>query len=55
MSRKPTHIDCSMLDLVLTNVPDFVGVRIGSPVETSDYSAVFIDVLLEQPIPQLVY
>ena len=42
------------LDLVLTDVSVLVGARAGSPVETSDRSAAFIDVVLEQSIPHLV-
>ena len=34
--------------------PDFVGVPVGSPFWTSDHSAVFIDVVLEQTVPHLV-
>ena len=40
MVTEPTHIDRGVLDLVLTDVPDVVGVRISWPVGTSDYSAV---------------
>ena len=36
MVKKPTHIDRGRLDLVLTDVPDVVGVLVGSPVEISD-------------------
>ena len=50
----PTHIDEGMLDLVLADVPDVVGIRVGSPVGASDHSAIFMDVVLEQPIPHLV-
>ena len=54
MITEPTHIDIGVLDLVLTDVPDVVGVRVGSPDGTSGYSALFIDVVLEQPIPHLI-
>ena len=54
MITEPTHIDGGVLDLVLTDVPDVVVVRVGSPVGILDHSAVFIDVVLEQPIPHLV-
>ena len=47
----PTHIDGWVLDLVLTDVE---GVRVSAPTETSDHSAVFMDVVLEQLIPHLV-
>ena len=49
---KPTHIDEGVIDLVLTDVPDVVGVRVD--LSTSDDSAIFIDVMLEQSIPHLV-
>ena len=51
---EPTHIDGGVLDLVLADVPDVAGVQFGSPVGTSDHSAVFIDIVLEQLIPHLV-
>ena len=54
MVTEPTGIDGGVLDLVLTDIPDVVGVRVGSPVGTSDHSAIFIDVVLEQPILHLV-
>ena len=40
-----------MLDLVLSDVPDVVGVWV---IGTSDHSAVFTDVVLERPIPHLL-
>ena len=40
--------------MVLTDVHDLVEVRVGSPVGTSDHSAIFMDVVLEQSIPHLV-
>ena len=52
---EPTHIDGEVLDWVLTDVPGVEGVRVGSPVGTSDHSAIFIDVVLEQPFFHLVY
>ena len=54
MVTAPTHIYGRVLSLMLTDVPDVVGVRVGSPVGTSDHSGVFIDVMLELPIPHLV-
>ena len=51
MVTKPTHIDGGVLNLVLIDVPDVVGVRIGSAIGTVDHGAIFINVLLEQPIP----
>ena len=54
MVTKPTHIDGGVLDLVLTDVPDVAGVRNGSPVGTAEYSVIFMDVVMEQPIPHLV-
>ena len=51
---EPIRIDERVLDLVLTDVPDIAGVRVGSPVGASDQSATFIDVVLEQSIPHLV-
>ena len=54
MTTELTHIDGGMLDLVLTDVSDIVGVRIGSPVGASDHSVIFIEVVLEQPIPHLI-
>ena len=53
MVTEPTHIEEGIFDLVLTYVSDIVGDRIGSPVGSSDYSAIFIDIVLEQPIPHL--
>ena len=41
IATEPTHIDGG----VLTEVPDAVGVRFGSPV-----GIVFMDVVLDQPI-----
>ena len=40
MVTEPTQIDGGVLDLVLTDVFDIVGVRVGSSVGTSNYSAV---------------
>ena len=54
MVTEPAHIDGGVLDLGLTDVPDVVGVRVGSPVGTSDHSAVLMEVMLEQPILHLV-
>ena len=47
MVMEPTHIDGGVLDLVLTDDPDAVGNRVGSPVGTSDYTIVFINVVRE--------
>ena len=55
MISEPTHIDEGVLDLMLTDIPDAIGVRVDSPVGTSDHSVMFIDVLMEKPIPRLVY
>ena len=54
MVTEPTHTDGGVLYLVLTDVHDLVKVRVGSSVGTSDRSAIFIYVLLEQPIPYSV-
>ena len=54
MVTEPAHIDEGVLDLVLTDVPDVIGIRVGAPVETSDHNAVSIDAVLQQPIPHLV-
>ena len=48
MVTELTHIDRGVLDTVLTDVPDLVGVWVDSPVGTSDHSAVYIDVLEQQ-------
>ena len=42
MAMEPTHIDGVVHDLILTYLPELAGVRVGSPVGTSDNSAVFI-------------
>ena len=49
MVTEPTHIDGEVPDLVLTDVPDVVGVRVGLPVGTSHHSAVIM------AVPLLVY
>ena len=54
MVTELTHIDGAVLDLVLTDVPDISGILVGSPVGTSDHSAVIIDIKLEQPILHLL-
>ena len=54
MKTEPTHIDGGVLDVMLTDVPDLIEVRVGSSVGTSDHSAVFIDVMLDKLIPHLV-
>ena len=53
MVTEPTHMDGAILDLVLKDVHDLVKVRVGLSVETSDHSAIFIDIVMEQPIPHL--
>ena len=52
---KPTHIDGGVLDPVLTDFSDVVGVWIGTSFGTSNHNAVYIDVVLEQTIPCLVW
>ena len=54
MVTKSTQVDGGGLDLVLTDVSDLVGSRIGSPVGTSDHSVIFIGIVQEQPIHHLV-
>ena len=39
---------------MLTDVPNVVGVRVGSSVGPSDHSVIFMGVVLEQPKPHLV-
>ena len=46
---EPTHIKRGALNLAMTDVSDLVGVRVGSPVRTSDHSAVFLNVEFELP------
>ena len=53
MVTEPTYNDGGVLDLVLTDVPDLVGIRVGSPVGTSYHSAVFADVVPERFISLL--
>ena len=53
MVTEPTHTDGGTLDLVLTDVPDFVG-RVRSPGGISDHRAVYIDGVVDQPIPHWV-
>ena len=50
MVTRTAHIDGGVLGLVLIDVPDIVGVRVGSLVGTSDHSALFIDVVLKKLI-----
>ena len=50
----PTHIERGALDLVLTDVADFVRGLGWLASGTSEYSAVFMDVVLEQSIPHLM-
>ena len=40
MVPEPIHIDGGVLDLVVTDGPDLVWVRVGSPVRTAGYIAV---------------
>ena len=40
MVTETTHIDGRMLDLVLTDVPDVIGVRVGSSIGSTDHSAI---------------
>ena len=47
MVTEHTRINGGVHDLVLTDVSDVVGIRVGLPVGTSDSSAVFMDVVLE--------
>ena len=54
MVEEPTHIDGGVLDFVPADFPYILGIRAGSPVGTSDHSAVFYGVVLEQPTPHLV-
>ena len=54
MIAENTHVNGGLLDLVMTDVPDVIGIRVDSAIGTSDHSAVFIDVVLDQPIPHLV-
>ena len=54
MVSEPSHIDGGVLDLVLTDVPDVLWVQVRLSVGTSDHRAVFVYVVLEQPILQLV-
>ena len=44
MVTEPTHIDGGVLDLVLTDVPDVIRVRVGLP-GTSNHCAVFMNVV----------
>ena len=46
--EEPTHFGRGVLDFVLTDVPEVVEVRVGSPVRTSDHSAIFIAGVLEE-------
>ena len=48
MITELTHIDGDILDLEL--VPNVVEVRVGLPVGALDHRAVFIDVMLKQPM-----
>ena len=53
MVTEPTHNDRGVLELVLTDIPDGVEIRVGSTLGTSDHSAIFMNVVLEQAIPHL--
>ena len=39
---------------MLTDTPDVVEIQVNSPVVPPDHSAIFIDVVLEKPVPRLV-
>ena len=43
MVSDPTHIDRGVLDLTLTGAHVLFGARVGSLIEISDHSALFID------------
>ena len=45
MVRELTQIDEGVFDLMLTDVHNLVQARVRSPVGTSDYSVIFIDVM----------
>lgn len=55
MVTEPTQNDGDALYFVLTAGADFSGVLVGSPVSTSDHSAVLTDVVLERPILHLTF
>ena len=46
MVSEPTHIGGGVLDLVLTDVSEFIGVRVGSPIEAADHSEQYITITL---------
>ena len=54
MVTESKYIDGGVLGLVQTDAHDLVEVRVVSPIGTLDHSTLFIDVVLEQPIPNLV-
>ena len=48
MVSGPTHVAGGTLDLVLTDVPDLVSVDVGSPIGSSDHSALQVKLSLNQ-------
>ena len=42
MVAEPRNIEREVHDLMLTDIPDVVGIRVGSPVRTTDYSVIFL-------------
>ena len=52
---EPTHIDGRVLDLVLKDFADVVGIQGGSPVGTLDCRAIFINAVRQQSILHLLY
>ena len=51
---EPIHTDEWVFDLMLTDVHNLVEVRVGLPVGSTNHD-IFLDAVLEQPIPHLVY
>ena len=54
MATEFTHTDEGVLHIVLSDVPDVIWVQVGSTVGSLDHSAIFINIMLEQPILHLV-
>lgn len=48
--REPTHVRGGVLDLVLTDVPDLVGIQVRPPVGTSDHSAIGMVITTSQRV-----
>ena len=44
----PTHIASGTLNLVLTDIPDLATIVVSSPVDTSDTSALLLQLSLDQ-------